>query len=76
MNAGRTPAPAPRWPTLLALTATVAGVHLALLLGPVSWSSAAALAPVPSTAFTKRRVSVAIPDRCWTKLSAVWWKEG
>ena len=49
MNPARPPAPAPRWPTLLALTATVAGVHLALLLGPVPWSSAAASAPVLST---------------------------
>ena len=42
MTGAHTPAPAPRWPTLLALTAAVAGVHLALLLGPVSWTSAAA----------------------------------
>jgi hypothetical protein len=50
MRPARTPAPAPRWPTLLALVATVAAVHLALLLGPVSWRSAAASAPVLSTA--------------------------
>lgn len=50
MIPARTHAPAPRWPTLLALVATVAGVHLALLLGPVSWSSAAASVPVLPTA--------------------------
>ncbi|MFN7120708.1 MAG: DUF3108 domain-containing protein [Hydrogenophaga sp.] len=33
MSATRTPAPAPRWPTLLALIAGVLGVHLALLVG-------------------------------------------
>ena len=47
----RAPAPAPRWPTLAALIAAVLGVHLALLLGPVSWTSAAAAsASVLSTA--------------------------
>lgn len=50
MRPARTPAPAPRWPTLLALVAAVAGVHLALLLGPVAWSSATASAPVLPTA--------------------------
>jgi hypothetical protein len=42
MNAGRTPAPAPRWPTLLALIAGVLGVHLALLVGELPGLSRAA----------------------------------
>jgi hypothetical protein len=42
MIPGPTPDTAPRWPTLFALVIAVAGVHLALLVGPVSWSSAAA----------------------------------
>lgn len=50
MNPARTPAPAPRWPTLLALVAAVAGVHLALLLEPVSWTAASAPAPALPTA--------------------------
>ncbi len=33
MSTMRTPAPAPRWPTLLVLIAGVLGVHLALLVG-------------------------------------------
>lgn len=47
------PAAAPRWPTLLALTAAVASVHLALLLGPVSWTpvnAATNTAPVAAAA--------------------------
>ena len=48
-----TPAPTPRWPTLLALVVAVAGVHLALLLGPVPWTSvAAATDAVRATAAT------------------------
>lgn len=50
MTPWRTPAPAPRWPTLLGLVTVVAGVHLALLLGPVSWTPAAAWAPKAPTA--------------------------
>lgn len=38
MTQANPPAAAPRWPTLLALTVAVAGVHLALLLGSVSWT--------------------------------------
>lgn len=59
MTARRTPAPAPRWPTLVALIAAVSGVHLALLLGPVPWASAAANStPAPSTP-----MSSASPER-------------
>lgn len=51
MSPARPPAPAPRWPTLLALVVAVAGVHLALLLGPASWTQvAAATDTVHSTA--------------------------
>ncbi len=49
MNPERAPAAAPRWPTLLALATAVAGAHLALLLGPVSWNAAAALASARPT---------------------------
>jgi len=50
----RTPAPAPRWPTLLALVAAVAGVHMALLMGPVTWPLAAnASRPAPAIAATQ-----------------------
>ncbi|MBT9463393.1 DUF3108 domain-containing protein [Hydrogenophaga sp.] len=49
----RTPAPAPRWPTLVALIAAVLGVHVALLLGPLPWTSAAATStPVQFAAAT------------------------
>lgn len=47
------PAAAPRWPTLVALTAAVVGVHLALLLGPVAWAPVTAAtntAPVAAPA--------------------------
>lgn len=47
------PAAAPRWPTLLALTGAVVGVHLALLLGPVAWTPVTAAtntAPVATAA--------------------------
>lgn len=47
MTPASPPAAAPRWPTLLALTVAVAGVHLALLLGPVSWAPVTA-APHPA----------------------------
>ncbi|MDZ4280635.1 MAG: DUF3108 domain-containing protein [Hydrogenophaga sp.] len=51
MSPARPPAPAPRWPTLLTLVVAVAGVHLALLLGPVSSTRvAAATDTVHSTA--------------------------
>ncbi|MDP2017810.1 DUF3108 domain-containing protein [Hydrogenophaga sp.] len=48
----RTPAPAPRWPTLVALIAAVLGVHMALLLGPLPWTSAGASTTTLSTAAT------------------------
>lgn len=47
------PAAAPRWPTLVALTAAVAGVHLALLLSPVAWApftAATNMVPVAAAA--------------------------
>ncbi|MDP3202429.1 MAG: hypothetical protein Q8M80_00005, partial [Hydrogenophaga sp.] len=54
MSPARPPAPAPRWPTLLTLVVAVAGVHLALLLGPVSSTRvAAATDTVHSTAKAK-----------------------
>jgi hypothetical protein len=49
MSPAHAPTPAPRWSTLLTLTAVVAGVHLALLLGPVSWTTATASTPLPTS---------------------------
>ncbi|MDP3810593.1 MAG: DUF3108 domain-containing protein [Hydrogenophaga sp.] len=51
----RTPAPAPRWPTLVALIAAVLSVHMALLLGPLPWTSAGASTTTLSTAATTPR---------------------
>lgn len=50
----RTPAPAPRWPTLVALIAAVLGVHMALLLGPLPWKSAGVSTTTLSTETTTR----------------------
>ena len=55
----RTPGPAPRWPTLVALITAVLGVHLALLLGPMPWTAAAAT----STAAPSTVTATPSPDR-------------
>lgn len=66
MSLVRTPAAAPRWPTLLALVAGVLGVHFALLLGELPGFSTSArptaTMPAPAAALQARSNGMGIPD--------------
>lgn len=81
MNAGRTPSPAPRRATLMALTAGVLAVHLALLVGELPGLSRAVApaapialpAPLPPVDSGVSPAASASPSAAMARVSTVRW---